>query len=938
MHTFTVTKLIRMVLVAAVAAFAAQAENFDLIQAPVTAADWTNSVFYSGGRAPTGISSDIVRTTISKKLAISIDGNADDFPAITNFLNSIYAFSFSGATITFIVPDGRKVSLTRPFYSSNSSAELGTVYKYGAGDLSLEAVRILSPSSTSSTDYQGEWKVMEGTLHILPNAPEGGYWWVMDYNYVAEGAKIVIPATGGSGAWQILELEGAGLVTNESTTTTRIYKNASPRKDLVSFAGVLGPNISMYVRSSLMDFQGTANRASISTGTTNGKNYTGTLYLRKLGNVNDAESSMGPGSVTTPNRFVYTGLGETSDRRPYVHGIDTLISGGTNGNLRLTGVIGGHWGSERNHAAITFDGDNLYPCWFESAINDWTTDSNANRWDVYIKKTGCGQWNLVNPYSTTAGTVEIADGVLGCELLGRRGEASSLGCSTNCHELAQQYDDSNKVDYAIRLGDAENDAAVGLLENTSADAMMVVDRPFVLAGRGGFRQNVGEGVVKYANVKGIGTGAKTLVLDGTSLATNAVYDVSNGEGATVSVLKRGAGTWLLGGDLTFSGDLTVAGGTLIVKRAPMDKYGFYRISVCEVANNNTDYYSAEERWPGCNVEMVQVGLWAADTTRQNMNLNFVRQGELRPGTVAQGWNRTISGNLMTHGFNLFELLFTGSRAPKLKGIGEDGYTQIWNLFSRSFIEPGKTQAVDGGPNRDKPFSWLHIDMCLAEGAKPVTLFDVACGGDNAEPHYSRCWVTAIQLWGSVDGIHWEDLSGIRDGVKPTSTYRWISGYRTYDSGGGCTASSEFDIATDWRPNPADATYNRTSGGFAATNTVPMKSFSVLENVGSVKVTGGATLKFVGEDAPAISHFEVDPASGGTLDGFALAATGTLNLPLDNFDGQSLTLPLSFANMDVSALANWHLSMNGVTKLRSPRMAYRNGTLVVFKSGISISFR
>lgn len=928
-----------MLVLSAVSALSAvQAGTFTLIKAPVTAADWKNPEFYQEGSAPTGSADDIVKTDVSKRLAIAIDGNANDFAAIISFLNSINSFTFTGATITFTVPND--TTLTRPFKSVNSPVDdTGIVYKYGAGELVLDCAEGVSQSATSCNNYQGDWRVMEGTLRIQPNAPVEAYWWMMDYNYVAAGAKIVLPATGGSGAWQILELEGAGLVTNESTTTTRIYKNASLRKDLVSFAGVLGPNISMYVRSSLMDFQGTANRATIATGTSNGKDYTGTLYLRKLGNVNDAESSMGPGSVTTPNRFVYTGLGETSNRRPYVHGIDALISGGTNGNLRLTGEIGTHWGTERNHAALTLDGDNIFPCWLESAINGWTTDNNANSWDVYIKKTGSGQWNLVHPYSTTDGTVEIANGVLGCELLGRRGEASSLGTSTNCHELAKQYDASNALDYAIRLGDAEDDAAVGLLENTSTNAMMMTDRPMVLAGKGGFRQNAGEGVVKYANVKGLGTGAKTLVLDGTSLATNSVYDVANGEEATVSVLKRGSGTWLLGGDLTFSGDLTVAGGTLIVKRAPMDKYGFYRISVCEIANNNTDYFPPDKWWAGSNIEMVQIGLWAADTTRQNMNLLMVRQGELRPGTVALGCNRTISGNLLSHGFNLFELLFTGSRAPRLKGIDESDFTQIWNLISRAFIDPGKTDVVDGGPSRNNPFSWLNIDMCLAENAQPVTLFDVACGGGNESPYYSHYWVTAIQLWGSVDGVHWEDISGIQEGVKPTSTYRWISGDRTYDAGCGCTSNSKFDAANEnWRPDPTDTTYNRTKGGFAATNTVPMKSFSVLENVGTVKVAGGATLKFVGDDAPAISRLEVDPASGGTIDGFALAAAGTLNLPIDDFAGQTLTLPIAFANMDAAALAGWSLSLNGITKSRYPRFNCKNGVITVYKPGFTLSFR
>ncbi|MCQ2390630.1 MAG: autotransporter-associated beta strand repeat-containing protein [Kiritimatiellae bacterium] len=924
-------------------ALATKAETFTLIKAPVTAADWTNGEFYSDGNAPTGSSSDIVSTSVSKELDITIDGTSADFPAITNFLSSISAFQYGAATIRINVPAGQTMTLTRPFYSSVTiDAEIGVVYKTGAGELVLDSCRLLNPSSTSASDHQGDWRVMEGTLRIQPHAPNDvGYWWMMDYNYVAAGAKIIVPATGDKGAWQTLQVEGAGLITNESTTVSRIYKNGSRRKELSSFSGVLSANIQLQVRSCTMDLQGSANRASVTTGTSNEKNFSGTLYLRKLGNVADAESSMGPGNASLPQRFVYTGLGETCDRSLYVHSLDTLVSGGTNGNLRLTGAIASHWSTERRNDALVLAGDNLQPCWLESAINRWGTDGNSQFWDVYIEKTGKGQWNLEHKSSTTAATVAIEDGVLGCGLLSRRGEVSSIGTSTNCHERVEQYDNANAVDYAIMLGDAANASATGLLENTSADAMMMEDRSFALAGCGGFRQNANEGVVKYAGVTGLGSGAKTLVLDGTSSMTNQVYDVADGDGV-VSVLKRGPGTWQLGGDLTFSGDLSVEGGMLVVKRFPEDKYGYYRLSVCEVADYNTDYY--ETPWWESTVDMVQVGLWAADTTRQNMNLKLVRQGELRPGTVAMAWNRTVSGadGGVAHGFNLLELLFSGCRAPYVKGPGEMEESRLWNLFRRGFVPPGATSAARG-PQRNVPDSWLNLDMCLAEGAQPVTLFDVACGGGNTAPYFAHSWVTAVKLLGSVDGVHWEDLSGIQDGVKPTGTYRWIStGRSSYEAGAGCTSEDHFDAsdpAVDWHKDPTLSVYKRTNGGgFVATNTVPMRKFDMLTQIGAVKVSGGATLKFEGENAPAISRLAVDPVSGGTLDGFSLATSGTLNVLADDFAGQTLTLPLSFSHVDTSAFANWSLQMNGVAKSKSPRFHCRNGVLTVYKAGCAIYMR
>ena len=147
-----------------------------------------------------------------------------------------------------------------------------------------------------------------------------------------------------------------------------------------------------------------------------------------------------------------------------------------------------------------------------------------------------------------------------------------MGLATRCYDAAAaQPTDDRRVPYAILLGGDREDQT-GMLESRAAEIQQCMDRPFGLKGRGGFRANCGP--VRYADVFGVGSNAKTLVLDGTNEVENMVCDIRDGEGA-VSVEKNGSNTWVLGGDQTFTGGITVEGGTLIVSGLSINGYGDY---------------------------------------------------------------------------------------------------------------------------------------------------------------------------------------------------------------------------------------------------------------------------------------------------------------------------------------------------------------------------
>ena len=73
-------------------------------------------------------------------------------------------------------------------------------------------------------------------------------------------------------------------------------------------------------------------------------------------------------------------------------------------------------------------------------------------------------------------------------------------------------------------------------------------------------------LVLTANMTAPGAGKKTLTLQGTSTATNTISGVipNNSGGNTTALTKAQAGTWVLNGLNTFSGPLTISGGTLTI--------------------------------------------------------------------------------------------------------------------------------------------------------------------------------------------------------------------------------------------------------------------------------------------------------------------------------------------------------------------------------------
>jgi autotransporter-associated beta strand protein len=125
---------------------------------------------------------------------------------------------------------------------------------------------------------------------------------------------------------------------------------------------------------------------------------------------------------------------------------------------------------------------------------------------------------------------------------------------------------------ASSLGSSAADAAnlvldQAVLRHTGASNSST-DRLFTIGIGGATLESTGAGGVTFGSAGGTnvlsGAVARTLTLGGTSTALNTIASVLASPVGSLSVSKTGAGTWVLGGDNTYSGTTGVLAGTLLV--------------------------------------------------------------------------------------------------------------------------------------------------------------------------------------------------------------------------------------------------------------------------------------------------------------------------------------------------------------------------------------
>ena len=884
------------------------------------ATDWTDGASYNEqGADPSAFTSgDIIQIPDNVTVYLSLTNAVGDASTVLgggdfDVVNSVSWIQTMGTESRLIVTigDGLSANIDVPISNVKISTTgkwlNGTLIKRGTGELNLR-------SNLTSFEYYLGLTVEEGTL-VMPQDYDGTKKLHCYVGVVAisNNATLVQSCSSSAsyGAFVFRSLWGEGTVLRRPLPSNNGYtmfecSNGSDA-ERGSFAGRISGALRV-INVGAQDYTGTQSDFGGVFDVYNGKS----VGVAMFGN-GGSSSSTGSGNniVTRETGGKYTYLGTTDEvttKDIYVSTTNTpntkqfILDGGEHGGVTFNGAWSWLYSSSEskyrafaNTRRITLAGDHANPCAIGGAMSEdvaASADSPKPGFPInaFFTKAGSGTWRFKeNRNRKNTGGFWFQKGVMQYDSLAEKGRVSSLGTSTNVTAAAND----SLAAHSFLLGPgAASQEDLPVLEFTGTNGYVCSTRMLKLTYAGGVLRNNTERRIRLARISNYYQNrTATLVLDGSGMNTNEVLDVSDGAG-TVAVVKDGTGVWRLGGDQTFSGPLTVKQGRLIVKQTDETQYTWFRFTLKEQNSNGTGF------------RISQMALYSATnsagagTTRPSLNsaTRNDRYSELEPGQVAIGDVMPVAYDEDTKNtLGTVERMLTKSATDNY-GMQ---YRSQWGEVAHSSVT--------------NPASWLPIIVRLPDGAGEIIAFD-----------YQNVWYTvksyettvkAYSLEGSVDGVHWEEIISEDDAPVPTDN-SWIW---TYGGNRGNAADSS-------RPKPITARSSRT--------------YSVLNNVATVKVFGGAVLEAEGN--VTLSKLTVDASDTANGDaevcGFGFAAeNGTLDI--ENLGtADSVTLPLLVTgSQNAGNMTQWSVYSGGSQVLRRMRFD-ANGRLVVYKRGTLISLQ
>jgi len=747
------------------------------------------------------------------------------------------------------------------------------------------------------------------------------------------------------------------LITNDSTRSAGHAMQISP----VTYAGYTDSQIAGTVDGRVriwslgnLILSGTNNTASSTTTIDAGAvlsafdqyrpNSRGTISLKSFGYAADKPSSIGlQGGFMAYNNgggFRYLGTGETTTKsfQSYSSAANSIafLDGGPDGGLVFAGSLlpFGDASCPHHLRRYCFTGSNRNECVWSGGAGQMI--SGGTNFPMHITKAGSGVWRFADhPTRNHLGGVTVAEGSLVIESVAETNEMCSLGLG-NIPTLDDVLAVENGLytDYSITLGSTFASFINGAPTLAYAGAFSggCHTRKIALAGKGGTLSNATDSAkLKFYGINARDTGATpTLVLTGGGTGENTAGDISDGAGQ-VSVVKRGAGTWTLERDLTFSGDLRVEAGMLkIVKTKENPPYTWFRYSICQVGPAYSSTYKT--------VNMRELALYDATGARQNLKLNPVLHDPYPYGV-------TTNAYADPYGLEPGEVTYaTPVRYTHRTDNTGTNYTDLEGYFSGFGSTTSGTAhkyyiAFETAPKLDDPKTWVTIVMRLTNGVPPITHFDL----QDYSIYGQRYTWPKYAVWdGSGDGVHWNRIydnrttGGFDFDYFATNELGFVYGPGACGPGGvspiynSYTANLWLSDGKSYVSGQLRPHSGRT--GYAFSTTGEAGSFSCLENVASVSVAEGATLST--DDAVELKSLKIDAAGTGAIKGFSFAATGKLDITGAG-DETAIVLPGTYEGCSgTENLSGWSLSLDG-EPTTGREVVWSNGKLRLIKKGFII---
>lgn len=912
---------------ALVCAAGAFATDFTLKDGVSGLFDWTDGNNYVGGEAPQQkdlVATDRDSVIVPEDVTVVISNVMPN--ASLALINSLARIRPNGYNTRIVIAVEKDKDLTLDCavnFSGETSGCKGTLVKEGDGFLYLSAEVDRYRYGNKNEYYNAFYihlEVNSGTLKFRQDNVKPGSTFNFGRVSVAESATWLPPSPTSAEASsnvQVLGLSGAGKIRTEVTGVYRyIYAAGGTSAEPLEFSGDSNVTIS-FQKQSYYNLTGTN---STGTGTFDIQgNYCvdgGRIGVRRFGKKGEPSSIGVQSNVNLSSRdgFWLTSLRQADDPIDECDksiclfsgsGLGTaVLDGGALGGFNYVGAIAEH-STNPGQKRLMLTGSNVTECVFGATFTRKENPAYpTSGYSVYLIKRGTGAWHLTNNNSALSGVIAVEEGTLRYDSIANSGTASALGtardlyCSKDAHGTPLTEDD--QVGYAFLLGDgtAEHE---GNLEYVGTESTICSTRPLALNGKGRLTNASAKGFT-FSDVYTVGTGDNVLTLDGddTSAANvlTGVNDQKDGNGAPLSIVKDGAGTWKLTGDLSLRGSISVKKGTLLVNNS----YTWYKWII-----KSTKFELAQAA-NTIQLTCGDFGLYSADGRRQNLNMSYqqVALPNLPAGYVGYGFtadDKFAPNNPTSHPCDL-SLLCDGSVATMINFWYKTAPDQAYAGTSRNVPHDHPEQET----------TWLPIITHLSDDALPIARYDYATVNNNNTAVYRT------KHYASVDGLNWEELEEGDKVVSPSG--KWELAGRTVVNGEDLVHTNALG-EVDGQEIPSIPAAYRTAG--------------YLTDVASYAVAPGATLKIRGN--AAIGGLTVDPSGAGTIDGGTFAANGSIDVTGMAKDVKAMTVKFNLVSTSgFGNVANWTLKENGVPTTKLSATVNEDGTVTVCRAGLLLLFR
>ena len=922
--------------VAVVLASVASATDFTLKEGVSGIFDWTDRNNYVGGVAPTQkelSATDRDAVVVPENVTVVISNEMPN--ASLALINSLARIRPNGyqTKIVFAVAENKTLTLDCAVNCEGENSMCkGTLIKEGAGDLLLTAEpnRYTFSSGQAFGAFYVHMTVTNGLLKFSQDAEKPA-------SHVAFG-RLIVNAPGvlclpsppnsiASSTARALSLTGDGTIRSESTSYRYLY---------------LEPGDGTAAKP--LEFSGRAEKASLSFRSKTYYNLTGTnstgtgtldvegnhmvdggrIGIRKFGKIGEP-SSIGV-QASNINLASRNGYWLTSIRRPddpidecdknlqffSGNGLGAAtLDGGAVGGVKFLGKITEHT-TYLGQKRLVLTGSNTTECvlgaTFERKAN---ADYPTGGYSVSVTKRGSGTWHFTNKSSLLSGVIAVEDGTLAYDSIANQGTASALGTARDLYRDVDAHGEvltaADQVGYALLLGDG-TDVHEGNLKYVGESPVYCASRPLAVKGRGRFT-NATSHSFDFAEVYAVGTGTNVLTLDGDNPdAANTLTGIDDGKdpaAGALSLVKDGEGTWYIRGTNDIRGTISVRKGTLEIGEA----YSWYKWVI------KSAY--AEQLTPkdtDIDINIGEVGLYAADGSRQNAGMTYTRSAN---GKVGEYPN--VQAGHIDYGFTTADMLALQTASGRYYDLSLltnqkcSGGGNYWYGWYRTAIYGSDKNVPHGYPENEA--TWLPIVMRLSDSAKPVTRFDYATVTANRKEVYRSV------LYASTDGQTWEEVMP-EQAIVPVAT-SWRLSNRAFVAENDMVHTNEAGVVDGYEIASIPVAYREPC----------------LTNVTSYAVSSGATLKLRCNAQIRGLTLDCSGAGAGTIDGAAFAASGAIDVTGLEKGVKVATLKFNLVNTSGFAnVGNWTLKENGEPTTKLSADVSDDGTVTIRRTGLMLIVR